>query len=424
MGGDSLRGLTGVYVLTKFNAQTTSKIYHIVGELFSTEIVNLPKDKSARIVIKPNLNSNMNALTGNTTDLRLLYAVIITLKEKGYNNITIAEGYAGGFHREGINVIERLRVDVLCKLADVKLVNANFCEDTTEVKFENGTVARIARIFTDNDFFINIPKIKTHTETVLSCCCKSLIGCLAGQENKKKVHESLFKNIIHLNRTIRPQLYIVDGIISMEGNGPTTGTPKKTGIILAGDNPWLLDLVVSRLIGIEDFSRVPVLKEAKEQGLIEENMLKVRSEKMWSNSLHLKLPRLSFTQKVVTDQRWQKHLQKIRHAPVIEQICSLQSVRNLMFNLKLTQEVFKKEEPVLESIRLDRSRCINCKKCEEYCPTGLSPYLTENVSDNPGCIKCLYCYSVCPSQSITVQGSLGFFEEQEKQYGSLIKESL
>jgi len=51
-----------------------------------------PADKAARILIKPNLNSNMNALTGNTTDLRLLSALLSYLKTCGYSNITIGEG--------------------------------------------------------------------------------------------------------------------------------------------------------------------------------------------------------------------------------------------------------------------------------------------------------------------------------------------
>ena len=406
-----------------YKAQTFSEINAAVNAVFDSE-TGLPGDKSSRIVIKPNLNSNMNALTGNTTDLRLLYSVILALKKRGYTDITVAEGYAGGFHREGINVIERLRVDKLCDLTGVKIFNANFAAETEDVTFEKGTVARVARIFLDNDFFINLPKIKTHTETVLSCCCKSLIGCLAGQQNKKKVHESLFKNIIHLNNRIKPHLYIVDGIISMEGNGPTTGTPKKTGIILAGNDPFRIDLVVSRIIGIEDHNRVPVLKKASVQGLISEEMLK---ESFLKDDLHpcnLKLPSLSLTQRLVTDQRWQKYLQKIRHAPVIEQICSLQAVRKLMFNLKLTQEVFKKEEPAIESISVDKSRCISCGKCRDYCPTGLSPFECETVSENKNCIKCLYCYSVCPTMAMNFKGSLGFFEEQEKQYGKLIRDLL
>ncbi len=45
----------------------------------------LPVSKTAKIFLKLNLNSNMNALTGNTTDLRVIAAVIEFLKGNGYS---------------------------------------------------------------------------------------------------------------------------------------------------------------------------------------------------------------------------------------------------------------------------------------------------------------------------------------------------
>lgn len=56
-----------------------------------------PSSKEAKILLKPNLNSYMNALTGNTTDLRILAALIEYLKDKGYHNIIIGEGTSSGF---------------------------------------------------------------------------------------------------------------------------------------------------------------------------------------------------------------------------------------------------------------------------------------------------------------------------------------
>ena len=68
----------------------------------------LPVSKTAKIFLKLNLNSTMNALTGNTTDLRVVAAVIEFLKESGYSRITIGDGTNSGFYRNGISVISRL----------------------------------------------------------------------------------------------------------------------------------------------------------------------------------------------------------------------------------------------------------------------------------------------------------------------------
>ena len=74
-----------------------------------------PTSKDAKILLKPNLNSNMNALTGNTTDLRILSILVEFVKEQGYSNIIIGEGTNSGFYRNRIGVISRLRIDALAR---------------------------------------------------------------------------------------------------------------------------------------------------------------------------------------------------------------------------------------------------------------------------------------------------------------------
>ena len=89
-----------------FKAYTVKEIKAGVKELLGGRYADLlPQDADARILIKPNLNSNMNALTGNTTDLRLVASVIEFLKEKGFRDITIGEGSNSGFYRNRFSVI-------------------------------------------------------------------------------------------------------------------------------------------------------------------------------------------------------------------------------------------------------------------------------------------------------------------------------
>ena len=51
----------------------------------------LPKSVKAKVLLKPNFNSNMNALTGNTTDLRVITVLIQLLQKKGYKNIIFSK---------------------------------------------------------------------------------------------------------------------------------------------------------------------------------------------------------------------------------------------------------------------------------------------------------------------------------------------
>ncbi|MDY7033049.1 MAG: DUF362 domain-containing protein, partial [Thermodesulfobacteriota bacterium] len=193
----------------------------------------LPSSKDTKILLKPNLNSNMNALTGNTTDLRILSVLIRFLQKEGYNKIVIGEGTNSGFYRNKIGVISRLKVDELGRYFGVEVKDLNYSEPY-EIKFSDGIKAHVAKECIESDFLINLPKLKTHFEVGMSVCLKNLMGCLVGQENKKKTHLNLAENILRINETVKPQLHIVDGLVAMEGLGPTRGTPIRMDTILIG----------------------------------------------------------------------------------------------------------------------------------------------------------------------------------------------
>ena len=139
-----------------------------------------PRSKRSKVLLKPNLNANMNALSGNTTDLRLIAAVVEALKERGYQNITIGEGTNSGYYRNNISVISRLKVDELAKYYGVKVVDLNYSEPAY-IDFEKGIKVGVAKECLEADFFINMPKLKTHFVVGMSVCLKNLMGCLVGQ---------------------------------------------------------------------------------------------------------------------------------------------------------------------------------------------------------------------------------------------------
>src|SRR4030043_2201228 len=226
----------------------------------------LPADKDAFILLKPNLNSNMNALTGNITDLRLLAAMIEILIGKGYKNITIGEGTNSGYYRNNISVISRLKVDKLAKYYGVKVKDLNYSEPVY-VDFEKGVKAGVAKEFFEADFIINMPKLKTHFEAGMSICLKNLMGCLVGQEHKKKTHQSLAANILNINKKIKPHLHIVDALVSMEGLGPTRGTPVKTDMVFVGTCPYLIDLICAKFASFDD-KNIGTLVEAHRREII------------------------------------------------------------------------------------------------------------------------------------------------------------
>lgn len=378
-----------------------------------------PRSKEAKVLLKPNLNSYMNALTGNTTDLRILAAVIEFLKNKGYHNITIGEGTSSGFYREKINIFSRLYVDRLAKFYGVEIMDLNYAP-SQDIDFEYGIKAKIARITQEADFFINLPKLKTHFETQLSVCLKNMMGTLVGLPNKQKTHRSLYRNILNLNKHVKPHLHIVDSLIAMEGTGPSSGTPLNLGFILIGTNPYLVDLACVRLAGF-DYAEIPYLKIAKELNLINDAHIKFVDTAIPGAMIkRLRRPKENALVRFINNQKWQHYFIKIRLAPGVNRIFSTKFIGKILNLSGLRQDVFVKGETLNKKIYLDNRKCRHCGKCLEYCPLGL--VLPEALGDaKSNCIGCLYCFLVCPENALKIEGNPGFLCEQIKRYDNITR---
>ena len=379
-----------------------------------------PSGPSSKILLKPNLNSNMNALTGNTTDLRLLAAVVHFLKDRGYTDITVGEGTNSGFYRSNISVISRLKVDELATYYGVNCIDLNLSEPVP-ISFEDGVQAGVARECMEADLFINMPKLKTHFEAGMSVCLKNLIGCLVGQENKKKTHLSLAENIVHITENVKPDLHIVDSIFAMEGLGPTKGTPVKTNTLLVGTDPYLVDLVAARFARF-DRKKITPLVVAEQRKLVDQDYHD------FAERYPLVLPPHSFAPpkagmiaSFIHSPKRQKYFLAIRNTKFFNYLCNTEIIGKLLFLTDLRQDVFINEDMVLRSIALSKDRCTSCGRCQQYCPVEIDLPVSIEKGEMDECISCLYCFCVCPERAILVEGELGFLDEQIKQYDEIIR---
>lgn len=401
------------------SAQHISDIKKELAHVLEEYRALFPQDKGAPILLKPNLNSHMNSLTGNTTDLRLLASTIEFFLDQGYTNLVVAEGTNSGFYRNKIDVMKRLRIDKLANHYGIAAIDLNN-SPSKEISLDRTTKVQVAKEILESALFINMPKIKTHFEVGMSICLKNLIGCLVGQDNKKKMHRDLARNILRLNQQIRPNLHIVDGLISMEGTGPTRGTPVNLGLILVGTDPYLLDLLCATLAGFDE-KTMPVLKLALDENIINSHSYEQLKTLSLSNlSRSFVPPRPSLFARVVHNPKWQRYLLRIRHTTLLERVCSTDFVGKIFFLLGIRQDLFLKEEMEPERIIWDESHCQKCYKCAGYCPLELD--LPQLFNDTKlYCLYCLYCISACPTKALIFEGKLGFFQEQIRQYDSLIR---
>lgn len=380
-----------------------------------------PADKAAPILVKPNLNANMNALTGNTTDLRLLAALLGYLRDAGHTDVTVGEGTNSGYYRSGIGVIGRLRVDKLAARFGVPVVDLNYAPGRA-IAFENGVAAHLAAPVLDAALVVNLPKLKTHFEAGMSVCLKNLMGCLVGQENKKKTHQSLAANIVNINLALRPALHIVDGLVAMEGLGPTRGTPVRCDALVFGENPYLVDMACARLAGFPEAAVRP-LAEARRRGLVTPDM------DAFLAGLHLPLaagrpfapPKAGALATFIHSPKRQKYFLAVRNTALFRYLAGTDWFGALLFKTGLRQDVFCREELRFEGLTLDAAACDGCGLCREFCPSGLDAAAVAAQGGHPDCLGCLYCFLVCPRQALAFRGEPGFLAEQIRQYDALVR---
>ncbi len=204
----------------------------------------LIKDKNALIGIKPNLVVAREASSGATTHPELVEGVIVYLQEKGYQNIIILEGSwvgdrtAQAFDYCGYTALSRkynvklfdLQKDS-SKTYDVGGVKIEFCDKAMEV-----------------DFLINMPVLKGHCQTSMTCALKNMKGCITNKEKRHFHAMGLHKPIAYLNKLRSADLVLVDGLCG-DLDFEEGGNPVKMDRLIAARDSVLVDTYVASLMG-------------------------------------------------------------------------------------------------------------------------------------------------------------------------------
>ncbi|HZL07495.1 MAG TPA: DUF362 domain-containing protein, partial [Coriobacteriia bacterium] len=114
----------------------------------------------------------------------------------------------------------------------------------------------IANGVLDADGLVSLGKFKTHQLTRLTAAVKNQFGCIVGMR-KNEFHarmpdvDRFCQMLVDLNRAIAPRLYVVDGIVAMEGNGPRNGDPRPMNVLLFSPDPVALDATVARMMALD-----------------------------------------------------------------------------------------------------------------------------------------------------------------------------
>jgi uncharacterized protein (DUF362 family) len=224
-------------------------------------LAELIGDRKKRIGLKPNLVVSRPASDGATTHPEIAAGIIAYLQKQGFNNIVILEGSWAGDSTS--RAFTQCGYAQLAKETGVSLI------DTQKEKCRkyncSGMEIEICGSAMELDFMINIPVLKGHCQTLMTCALKNNKGLIPNSEKRRFHSIGLHKPIAHLNTKLRNDFIIVDGICGdpdfEEGGNPVYG-----GRLFAARDPVLCDAWAALQLGYA-VSDIPYIGLAEKLGI-------------------------------------------------------------------------------------------------------------------------------------------------------------
>ena len=232
----------------------------------------------------------------------------------------------------------------------------------------------IAEAALNADFVVNLPKLKTHSQMLLTLGVKNLFGCIVGLRKpqwhlRAGVDREMFARLLVLVCTaVRPSITLLDGILAMEGQGPgKSGVARQVGVLAGSCDVFALDAAICGMLGLPP-EVLPTCRIAQKAGLFPEDV-RVEGDHVFIEDF--KLPEIT----------------------------------SLVFGPARLHGLMRKhlvQRPVVLA-----GMCRSCGDCRRYCPAqAISQVRGKVVFDYEKCIRCYCCIEVCPHAALRAEEPL------------------
>jgi uncharacterized protein (DUF362 family) len=245
-------------ILAVYGDDPAAMAYRLAEEAALEDLIG---DRGQRIGLKPNLVLARPAAEGATTHPEIAGGLIDYLHNRGFTNIVILEGsWVGDYTRDAFRVCgyRELAEKKGVELIDTQLDSARVC-DCKGMKIE------ICDSALSVDFMINLPVMKGHCQTLLTCALKNNKGIIPNREKRRFHTLGLHKPIAHLNVLARNDFIVVDGICG-DLDFEEGGNPVPAGRIFAARDPVLCDAWAAEQMGYR-VEEIPYIGLAEKLGL-------------------------------------------------------------------------------------------------------------------------------------------------------------
>ncbi len=334
--------------------------------------------KGERVLLKLNLLMKKHPDDAVTTHPVFVKALASLLLEHGCE-VIIGDSPGGPFNPSALRGIYRAcGMEALEKEIPVVL---NYNTNSYEIKNEEGLILKkitAIEVLKEVDKVISVSKLKTHGMMLFTGAVKNMFGTVAGLE-KAEYHVKMpnykdFSNaLVDICLAANPVLSFMDGIVGMEGAGPSGGTPRKIGVTIASESPYHLDCVAASIVGI-NIKKVPTIQRCLERGIIKSDLTDISIKGIDIDEIKIK-------------------------DYLIPEIRSLDLLEGKL--PKFMREIFN--DMLQPSPIFNHSICVGCGDCAKNCP----PQVITMDNKRPmvaleGCIRCFCCQELCPVKAVEI----------------------
>lgn len=341
--------------------------------------------KEEKILLKPNLLKKAEVEKAVITHPVVVGAFARILREEGYENIVLADSCGNGTTKK---VIKGTGMDTYLEKYGIDAIDYS---QGVHVEYPQGKQAKefvLPKELLEADCVISLSKMKTHALERITGAVKNSYGFIYGK-NKAMGHtkypsaDSFARMLIDLNQYVKPRLYVMDGIVAMEGNGPGAGDPVPMKIMLMSTDPVALDSVFARLVHLKP-QLVPTNYHGEKMGLGFSD----------ERDIQVILPDGSVLSMEAAVKKYGNPAFHVDRTEVR---------RNIWTRMAKALNLFQKKPYI------DEEKCIHCGICVGSCPVPGKAVDFRNgkgkppVYDYKKCIRCFCCQEMCPEKAIKVK---------------------
>jgi uncharacterized protein (DUF362 family) len=232
-----------------------SNAYEVTRKVLQS--IPLARVSGARVLLKPNAGRMAAPASGIDTHPEVVAAAIDAFVEAGAN-VSVGDSPIAGVR--SLEALELCGIAQVVRERNAKLLDLDL-RPPTIIRLNSGRILQQLKVCADvleHDLIVSIPVMKTHMHTGVTLAVKNMKGCL-WRRSKTELHmldsiegcpdRPLDIAIADMTELLRPHLTVVDGIVGLEGLGPSAGTTKKLGAVVVSADAFAADAVSCHLMG-------------------------------------------------------------------------------------------------------------------------------------------------------------------------------